>query len=42
MVEISADILMKSTSHSDEDIEEARNAMESIGGRVVVMPYYPS
>jgi len=30
MVEISADILMESTSHSEEDIEEARKAMKSI------------
>jgi len=42
MVEISADTLMESTSHSEEDIEEARKVMKSIGGRAVVMPYYPA
>jgi len=42
MVEISADILMESTSHFEEDIEEARKTMKSFGGKVVVMPYYPA
>ena len=39
---IQPDVLMESASHSEEAIKEAREYMESIGGRVVVMPYYPS
>jgi len=33
---------MESRSHSEEETEESRRAMESWGGRVVCMPYYPS
>ncbi|MDP8203427.1 MAG: adenylyltransferase/cytidyltransferase family protein, partial [Candidatus Tenebribacter mawsonii] len=39
---IKPDILMESTSHTDEAIEDAREVMESIGGKVIVIPYYPS
>ncbi|UCF13668.1 MAG: adenylyltransferase/cytidyltransferase family protein [Thermoplasmatales archaeon] len=39
---IKPDILMESDSHKAKEIEEARKVMESFGGRVVVMPYYPS
>jgi len=39
---IRPDILMESTSHSEEAIEEAREAMESINGKVIVIPYFPS
>ncbi len=39
---IRPDILMESGSHSEKEMEETRRAMESFGGRVVVMPYYPS
>jgi len=39
---IKPDILMESTSHTDEAIEEANEVMESIGGEVIVIPYYPS
>lgn len=39
---IRPDILMESSSHSKKDIEEARKIMESMGGKVIVMPYYPS
>lgn len=38
---IKPDILMESASHSEEDIAEARKLVESYGGRIVVMPYYP-
>jgi len=38
---IKPDILMESSSHTDEAIEEAREVMESIGGKVIVIPYYP-
>ncbi len=40
--EIKPDILMESTSHDKADVEEYRKYMESIGGRVVILPYYPS
>lgn len=39
---IKPDILMESSSHSEEAIEEAREYMDSIGGKVIVIPYYPS
>ena len=39
---IRPDILMESTSHSEEAIEEAREVMESINGKVIVIPYFPS
>ena len=39
---IRPDILVESSSHSEKDIEEARKIMESMGGKVIVMPYYPS
>jgi len=39
---IKPDILMESCSHSEKEMEETRRVMESFGGRVVVMPYYPS
>lgn len=39
---IKPDILMESTSHTDEAIQEACEVMESIGGEVIVIPYYPS
>ena len=39
---IRPDILMESGSHNEKETEEARRVMESWGGRVVSMPYYPS
>lgn len=42
VMRIKPDVLMESTSHDEEAIEEAREVMESIGGRVIVIPYYPS
>jgi phosphoenolpyruvate phosphomutase len=42
VMRIRPDVLMESTSHDAEAIAEARKYMESIGGRVVVIPYYPS
>ena len=39
---IMPDILMESTSHSEEEIEKEREYMKSINGRVIVIPYYPS
>jgi len=38
---IRPDILMESGSHSEEETEEARRVVESWGGRIVCMPYYP-
>ncbi|KYK22473.1 ADP-heptose synthase [Thermoplasmatales archaeon SG8-52-4] len=38
---IKPDVLMESASHSDEDVAEARKVVESYGGRIIVMPYYP-
>ena len=42
VLRIRPDILIESTSHDEEAIEEARKAMESINGKVVVIPYFPS
>ena len=39
---IKPDVLMESSSHDEEDIEEAREYMESINGKVIVIPYFPS
>jgi len=38
---IRPDILMESSSHDEEAIEEAREVMESINGQVIVIPYFP-
>ena len=42
VMKIKPDILMESTSHDEEAIEKAREVMESINGKVIVIPYYPS
>lgn len=42
VMRIMPDILMESTSHSEEALKEEREYMQSIGGRVIVIPYYPS
>lgn len=42
VMKIRPDILMESASHDEEAIEQAREIMESIGGRVIVIPYYPA
>ena len=39
---IRPDILMESTSHDELAIEEAREYMKSIKGKVIVLPYFPS
>ena len=39
---IKPDILMESTSHTDEDIKEAEEVMKNLNGRVIVLPYFPS
>ncbi len=40
--EIRPDILAESSSHTAEAIEEGREVMESIGGKVIVIPYFPT
>jgi len=42
VMRIKPDILMESTSHDEEELEKAREYMESINGKVVVLPYFPS
>ncbi len=42
VMKIRPDILMESTSHDDETIEEARKVMKSINGKVIIIPYFPS
>jgi len=37
---IKPDILMESEAHCPKQIEEAREFMDSIGGKVIVMPYF--
>lgn len=37
---VGADILVESTSHSDKLISHGKSLMESLGGRMVVLPYY--
>src|SRR3989338_5675083 len=38
---IRPDILMESASHDPREVEEYRQYMESIGGKVIALPYYP-
>jgi len=42
VIRIKPDILMESTSHTEEAIQEAEEVMKKINGRVVVLPYFPS
>lgn len=39
---IKPDILMESSSHDEATIEEAREVMADLNGKVIVLPYYPS
>ena len=32
---------MESSSHNEKEVEEIRKYVESVGGRVIVNPYYP-
>jgi len=41
VMRIKPDILMESTSHTTEAVEEAEVVMRRINGRVIVLPYYP-
>jgi glycerol-3-phosphate cytidylyltransferase len=40
--QIRPDILCESSSHTQEAIEEAREVMEALNGKVIVLPYFPS
>lgn len=40
LLTIRPDILMESSSHAPEAIEEARKVMRNLGGCVIVLPYY--
>ena len=42
VLKMKPDVLMESTSHTDEAIKEAEEVMSRINGRVVVVPYYPN
>lgn len=42
VMKIKPNILMESSSHSEEDIEKAREYMKSINGKVIVIPYFPT
>ena len=39
--DVRPDIVMESSSHNEKDVEEIRIYVESVGGRVIVNPYYP-
>lgn len=39
---IKPDVLMESASHDKEAIEQAREVMDSLGGKLIVMPYFPT
>jgi cytidyltransferase-like protein len=39
---IQPDILMESTSHDWKQIQEAKDLMEYYGGKVIVIPYFPT
>lgn len=41
LMRIQPDILMESSSHEESEIEKCRKYMESIKGKVIVLPYYP-
>lgn len=40
ITKIKPDILMESEAHSPKVIEEVKEYMDSIGGKVIVMPYF--
>lgn len=39
---IKPDIMMESSSHTEEAVRDAEEFMKSIKGRVIVLPYFPS
>ena len=42
IIRIKPDILIESTSHTEEQIQEAEEVMKKISGKIVVLPYFPS
>ena len=42
VMRIKPDILMESSSHTEEAVKEAEEVMKKINGRVIVLPYFPS
>ncbi|MFC1568683.1 adenylyltransferase/cytidyltransferase family protein [bacterium] len=42
VLEIRPDILCESSSHTPEAIEEARQVMKNLNGKVIVLPYFPT
>ena len=42
VMNIKPNILMESTSHDDGAVNKARDYMDRIGGRVIVIPYFPN
>lgn len=42
IMKIKPDVLMESPSHNQEEIDKTREFMEGIGGRVIILPYFPS
>ena len=42
LYKIKPDIVLESESHDPNDIKKVEEYMKSIGGRVVVTPYYPN
>ena len=42
VIRIKPDILIESTSHTEEEVQEAEEVMKKINGRVFVLPYFPS
>ena len=38
---IKPDVAMESTSHAEEEVDEIKEYMKAIGGKVIVVPYYP-
>lgn len=42
VLDIKPDIMVESTSHDKKDIETIKEAVKTYGGKVVVLPYYPS
>ena len=41
VLKIQPNVLIESTSHSEEAIADARKVMEDLNGKVVVIPYFP-
>jgi glycerol-3-phosphate cytidylyltransferase-like family protein len=41
LMEMKPDVLMESTSHDENEIKKATIFMESIKGKVIVLPYFP-